>query len=670
MNPAINPSQDLPDPNLRVPVPDFNLITPVSPAVIPALPSTPEPTPPVQNVNPTVPEVNPTDPEMLGSSGNLEPPTSVNPDSKPSQLYINQVPDQLVKSLPKHPSLQLSSVSPSLTSSPALCSTSTPLLPALKIASLAPNIKDLMPQDQSLSKSENESIIMTPLKSTKGGGKRGRKKKTTAPQEVVKEPSQCDHFSEEENQEKFDDYKSLSRSFSSIKQRLKTLAKDMCTPVRKVKAKDENKFASPLTMKIMRSSDGGWVADPSPVGKLVLRISNSGRNRTPKLKIKPLARNCKTEKPCRIKISLKRNPEKSSKSEGIEYTPKTRYVPEGWVSFEEVQSKLDKPEPCEDEIKIIHESNVKSLATIKKTPTRENKDVNIKDEKIEVKPQSASISPVSCPSSGTKPKISLRTDLFAVKEEKPTPNPDSSILLNKLSLGRRNLMDTIGSLSDKKGSENKLVVLNPVTEDLDDIIEVGRQSNDVNDDIIDVSDLPDDDTDDIVEICSKPATEDDDIIIETRTESRPNNSVQEKIPFSCFCCPTIECRNKPANPVPRPELPAPVAPQEPVVEEPENPVSQLDQAIASISNRNLSMVNHSTNLQEKVASIQGGVGFVELDQAIASIAELQTSLLGSRESDFDQQGSPFFQYDMEEQGNSFEEILCPNQDKGDAILKN
>ena len=41
----------------------------------------------------------------------------------------------------------------------------------------------------------------------------------------------------------------------------------MCTPVSKVKAKEENKFASPLTMKIMRSSDGGWVADPSPVGK-------------------------------------------------------------------------------------------------------------------------------------------------------------------------------------------------------------------------------------------------------------------------------------------------------------------------------------------------------------------------------------------------------------------
>ena len=205
--------------------------------------------------------------------------------------------------------------------------------------------------------------------------------------------------------------------------------------------------------------------------------------------------------------------------------------------------------------------------------------------------------------------------------------------------------------------ENKLVVLNPVTEDLDDIIEVERQPNDVIDDIIDVSDLPDDDTDDIIEICSKPAEEDDDIIIETRTESRAVNAVQGKVLFSCFCCPTIECRNKSANPPSLPDLIVPIAiPPEPVPAEPKNLVSQLDQAIASISNRNLSMHYPSSNPVEKVSNIQGGVGFVELDQAIASIAELQSSLLGSKDSDYDQQGSPFFQYNMEDPGNSIEDV--------------
>lgn len=471
---------------------------------------------------------------------------------------------------------------------------------------------------------------------------------------------QCEHDSESEDSIKFEDYKSLSRSFSSIKQRLKTLAKDMSTPVSKNKKKDgQDNFPSPLTLKIFKSADGRWKSDTPPEQKIVLRISNGrSSSSTPKLKIKPI-RKCKTDGPTKIKISL-RNPSKPADAG----TPKSRFVPEGWVSFDQVQSKLANVDPPLGDVEIIKEKKPDTkekigVLKIKTKPPANTKETNITKEKSEDFKIKMSTNPTPSPSISpflTKPKISLRTDLFEVKEEKPSPftptQPENSILKSKLMLGRRNLMDTIENLKENKVTEhsNKLVVLNPVMEDLSDVIEVGMKGSDSFSDIIELDDSPPDNSDDIIEIGEKLVDDLSDIIEVEPLAQLFNTKIPEaggKVQESCYCCPTMECRYKPV--VQAPTKPKESAPRPVSTELPVDPMSQLDQAIASISSDTLrTTVQPSSKPTEKIANKPGGIGFMELDQAIASIAELQNAFLNLQGADLETPGSPYFLYNNED----------------------
>ena len=622
-------------------------------------------------------------------------------------------------------------------------STST-IVPSLKIASLSPNIKDLKLPREVLtldkafeydSPGVSEDILgekdedFEPIVS-KEKKKRGRKKKVTTPPplalKVSQGKSQCEHFSGEEDGDQVDDYKSLSRSFSSIKQRLRLLAKDMYTPVNKNRSKNnQERICSPLTLKITKSADGRWKSDSTPNEKIVLKIS-TGKTKTPKLKIKPVVRNCKTENPRKLKISLK-NPRSQVAQLPLDGTPKSRFVPDGWVSFDEVKSKRADAKPEADLQRSRDKSEDKKTKEtdsikIELKPVITSQDVQIIKESS-LQNEVMITSPPPAPSSVQKPKITFRTDLFAIKEETPPApkleksilqnqlidapvklensilksqlivspghqeNPilnqlfaspvqsENSILKNKLIHGRRNLMDMIDSLKEQKADENRLVVLNPVTEDLSDVIDVeNNESNmediieldspntgtNLDDDIMEIS--PETPEDVVIEVINPPvndAAAQKTDVVEVDEGGNPI-SATEKFPESCYCCPTLECRNsnktvkqssktverdigKPAENI---SVPISNATSNQVTEsgvsnemEPTIPVSQLDQAIASISGATSSLQQHSSNPNEKVSNTGGGIGFLELDQAIASIAELQGSFVNS---DMEGSESPYY----------------------------
>ena len=144
----------------------------------------------------------------------------------------------------------------------------------------------------------------------------------------------CAHFSNKEDEdEESSDSKFLSRSLSSIKHRLKSLGKDMSTPIKD----SSKKVDSPFTLKIKRDVQGKWKMDSTPKNeRLILKIS-SAKKKTPALKIKPIERNCVSEKPISLKISLKG---RSRSPQVVESTPTSRFVPEGWVSFDHVQTNI------------------------------------------------------------------------------------------------------------------------------------------------------------------------------------------------------------------------------------------------------------------------------------------------------------------------------------------
>ena len=217
---------------------------------------------------------------------------------------------------------------------------------------------------------------------------------------------------------------------------------------------------------------------------------------------------------------------------------------------------------------------------------------------------------------------------------------------SKLMLGgRRNLMDTIDNL---KTTKNKLVVLNPVMEDLQEVVEV-KPDKVRSPDIIEITPKYRNDMSDILEVVKETS----------KSSASPRTG-------SCFCCPTLECRNKPKPSVQTSQPSVQSKPQHTLHRSqkspapPVEPVSQLDQAIASISSDSQTQLNPHSGHAEKVVNKPGGVGFMELDKAIASIAELQNSFLGAeRGSQMEGPGSPFFEYGEDPAMNVFEENLAP-----------
>ena len=208
-------------------------------------------------------------------------------------------------------------------------------------------------------------------------------------------------------------------------------------------------------------------------------------------------------------------------------------------------------------------------------------------------------------------------------------------------------METIDSLKDKKAADNRLVILNPVTEDLNDVIEVKRVNTSSADDIIEVeppraTPVPDDDIVDITE-------PEDDVVIEAVRPATVNQALPlVKQTNEVMLLDEEEPGRKDENVVVpgvsgTDGLPSPAAAAlKPTAEESCNqsaaavdaspisqlavdasPKSQLDEAIASISAATSSVLNPSKKSVEKVSNPAGGVGFLELDQAIASIADLQ-----------------------------------------------
>ena len=370
------------------------------------------------------------------------------------------------------------------------------------------SIFDLDYDDNPQLKKEPELHPETPLTGTK---KRGRKRKLETPTLKIKlkTPKPCDHSATDREED--DETKNLSRSFSSIKQRLKMLAKDMSTPPRRPTSQEPP--ATPLTLKIKRSTDGHWSSNSTPpsTGKLILKISNgrSSVTTTPRIKVKPVVQQkAKTEALPRLKISLGgkrprgRRSATPSRSDAqtpsrLGSTPKSSFYPEGWVSFDQVKPDLGKNKSSDqsegriskivntlEHNKTISEelitANVDASNNSKKsTPVPEQKSVETKQDitmkrnleqnpstvagslnqnigpvlkpdpeksplvegsenrisfAVDRKPEiSERLLPTAAVENRTKaaifkPKISLRTDLFEIKSESPSPSPKVILL--------------------------------------------------------------------------------------------------------------------------------------------------------------------------------------------------------------------------------------------------
>ena len=497
----------------------------------------------------------------------------------------------------------------------------------------------------------------------KSASKRGRPKKsgttsTTPPPPIAgdiqphkTDKGQCQHFSkpnEEQDGNEPIDNKFLSRSLSSIKQRLKLLGKDMTTPKKEKRSK---KVDSPFTLKIKKDVQGKWQMDSTPKSERIILKISSAKKKTPTLKIKPIQRNCVSEKPIGLKITLKGR----AKVAPLEGTPKSRFVPEGWVSFEKVQTEIlpklkeespssetedatadpDKVTPLdaktEDNTKEDEDKTEKASLSLMNAETNDAKSptsnavsvvtttvnslcasTDVITTKIPnatiVTTTSASVpttSPITTTASTVttqpqtptiqhKPKISLRTDLFEVKTESSSTN-NSSILRSKLNSGRRNLMDSIDNMKDQKSpgfNDNRLVVLNHVTEKLSDPPESWLSYS-----------------------ASLQQQQQQQQQPEKKPSSVPSGQDEAKSPIvSCYCCPTRECRRKGLTAFPFGDHTS----KDP------NLMSTLEKSL-------LSMYADKGGFLNPLAQGNNvfGAGFGEFDPtALASLACLQSSLLG------------------------------------------
>ena len=497
----------------------------------------------------------------------------------------------------------------------------------------------------------------------KSASKRGRPKKsgttsTTPPPPIAgdiqphkTDKGQCQHFSkpnEEQDGNEPIDNKFLSRSLSSIKQRLKLLGKDMTTPKKEKRSK---KVDSPFTLKIKKDVQGKWQMDSTPKSERIILKISSAKKKTPTLKIKPIERNCVSEKPIGLKITLKGR----AKVAPLEGTPKSRFVPEGWVSFEKVQTEIlpklkeespssetedatadpDKVTPLdaktEDNTKEDEDKTEKASLSLMNAETNDAKSptsnavsvvtttvnslcasTDVITTKIPnatiVTTTSASVpttSPINTTASTVttqpqtptiqhKPKISLRTDLFEVKTESSSTN-NSSILRSKLNSGRRNLMDSIDNMKDQKSpgfNDNRLVVLNHVTEKLSDPPESWLSYS-----------------------ASLQQQQQQQQQPEKKPSSVPSGQDEAKSPIvSCYCCPTRECRRKGLTAFPFGDHTS----KDP------NLMSTLEKSL-------LSMYADKGGFLNPLAQGNNvfGAGFGEFDPtALASLACLQSSLLG------------------------------------------
>ena len=494
----------------------------------------------------------------------------------------------------------------------------------------------------------------------KSASKRGRPKKssTTPPPPIAgdiqphkTDKGQCQHFSkpnEEQDGNEPIDNKFLSRSLSSIKQRLKLLGKDMTTPKKEKRSK---KVDSPFTLKIKKDVQGKWQMDSTPKSERIILKISSAKKKTPTLKIKPIERNCVSEKPIGLKITLKGR----AKVAPLEGTPKSRFVPEGWVSFEKVQTEIlpklkeespssetedatadpDKVTPLdaktEDNTKEDEDKTEKASLSLMNAETNDAKSptsnavsvvtttvnslcasTDVITTKISnatiVTTTSASVpttSPINTTASTVttqpqtptiqhKPKISLRTDLFEVKTESSSTN-NSSILRSKLNSGRRNLMDSIDNMKDQKSpgfNDNRLVVLNHVTEKLSDPPESWLSYS-----------------------ASLQQQQQQQQQPEKKPSSVPSGQDEAKSPIvSCYCCPTRECRRKGLTAFPFGDHTS----KDP------NLMSTLEKSL-------LSMYADKGGFLNPLAQGNNvfGAGFGEFDPtALASLACLQSSLLG------------------------------------------
>ena len=499
----------------------------------------------------------------------------------------------------------------------------------------------------------------------KSASKRGRPKKsgttsTTPPPPIAgdiqphkTDKGQCQHFSkpnEEQDGNEPIDNKFLSRSLSSIKQRLKLLGKDMITPKKEKRSK---KVDSPFTLKIKKDVQGKWQMDSTPKSERIILKISSAKKKTPTLKIKPIERNCVSEKPIGLKITLKGR----AKVAPLEGTPKSRFVPEGWVSFEKVQTEIlpklkeespssetedatadpDKVTPLdaktEDNTKEDEDKTEKASLSLMNAETNDAKSptsnavsvvtttvnslcasTDVITTKISnatiVTTTSASVpttSPITTTASTVttqpqtptiqhKPKISLRTDLFEVKTESSSTN-NSSILRSKLNSGRRNLMDSIDNMKDQKSpgfNDNRLVVLNHVTEKLSDPPESWLSYS---------------------ASLQQQQQQQQQQQPEKKPSSVPSGQDEAKSPIvSCYCCPTRECRRKGLTAFPFGDHTS----KDP------NLMSTLEKSL-------LSMYADKGGFLNPLAQGNNvfGAGFGEFDPtALASLACLQSSLLG------------------------------------------
>ena len=234
---------------------------------------------------------------------------------------------------------------------------------------------------------------------------------------------------------------------------------------------------------------------------------------------------------------------------------------------------------------------------------------------------------------------------------------DNSILKSKLMLGgRRNLLDTIDSLKVGSNAKSKLVVLNPVLEDLKDVVEVKQPDQ-----------LQQQKSLDVIKITNQHRSNMSDILEIVKEPVKPSSHSEH------FFHP--EGRNaarQTAQPAHPSVLELPRTNQSHLNPQAE-PTSQLDQAIASISSDSQTKLNPRSGPAEKLSNKPGGIGFMELDKAIASIAELQKSFFGSNESatQAEEPISPFLPYGSRTDMNVFDENLTPtmHQSVGNSLGK-
>ena len=219
--------------------------------------------------------------------------------------------------------------------------------------------------------------------------------------------------------------------------------------------------------------------------------------------------------------------------------------------------------------------------------------------------------------------------------------------------GRRNLLDTIDSLKGGGNAKSKLVVLNPVLEDLKDVVEV-KQSDQLQQqqspDVIEITNQHRSDMSDIVEIVKEAGN--------PSSHSERYFNPEGPTAAKQTAHPSVLELSRSSQPHLNPQA---------------EPTSQLDEAIASISSDSQTKLNPRSGPAEKLSNKPGGIGFMELDKAIASIAELQKSFFGSNESaaQAEEPSSPYLSYGSRNDMTVFEGNFTPtiHQSVGNSLGK-